>query len=399
MKTILITGASGFVAEQIIPLLGARDIPMVLLARDVAALTEQYPNYRCHGRDDMEAALKGVDVVLHLAACNNDRAEPLDVFRAENVTATADLLATMKHANVKHIIFASSLHADTAADGSYSKTKGEAEELLLAQDNVAVTIFRLAAVYGSQMKGNLAMVQKFPKLLQPLAFNTMASLRPVLHAPRLVDSIVDALDQPQGTLILSDRQIKNPVYLGLMKAVDLIFAAFIAGLFWWVFLIIWIAIRWDSKGPGLFIQDRVGRGGKVFKCYKFRTMKIDTVQAGSHEVSESQITRLGLFLRKTKVDELPQIINILRNELSLIGPRPCLPVQDSLIKKRISRGVLDVKPGMSGLAQIKNIDMSEPSLLALEDQNYIAMRTVPLDLKIILRTATGAGQGDKTNKK
>jgi len=100
-------------------------------------------------------------------------------------------------------------------------------------------------------------------------------------------------------------------------------------------------------------------------------------------------------MRKTKIDELPQILNILKNELSLVGPRPCLPNQTELVEARTARGVYSVKPGISGWAQIQNVDMSEPVRLAKLDQEYIALQTLPFDLKIIIKTVTGSGQGDK----
>ena len=100
---------------------------------------------------------------------------------------------------------------------------------------------------------------------------------------------------------------------------------------------------------------------------------------------------------KTKIDELPQVLNIFKNEMSLIGPRPCLPVQEELIQARQALGVLSVKPGISGLAQINNIDMSDPELLARWDAKYIHLRSLLLDLKIFIATVLGRGQGDKVS--
>ncbi|MCY0149419.1 sugar transferase [Hoeflea sp. G2-23] len=179
------------------------------------------------------------------------------------------------------------------------------------------------------------------------------------------------------------------------RAVDLGAALGILLLLWWALVLIWAYIRLDSPGPGVFAQLRVGKNGREFVCYKFRTMKLGTRQAGTHEVSASAITPFGRFLRARKLDELPQIWNILRNEMSLIGPRPCLPTQTALIAARKRRGVLDLKPGVSGLAQINGIDMSDPERLARWDARYLALQSLRLDLAIGMSTLTGRGQGDK----
>nr|WP_034329863.1 MULTISPECIES: lipid carrier--UDP-N-acetylgalactosaminyltransferase [unclassified Aminobacter] len=176
---------------------------------------------------------------------------------------------------------------------------------------------------------------------------------------------------------------------------DLAFALVVIVFFWWALLMIWLAVKLQSPGPGIFAQRRIGRNGAEFTCYKFRTMRLGTKQAATNEVSASAVTKLGHFLRRTKLDELPQVVNILRNEISLIGPRPCLPVQRDLIEERRKRGVLRLKPGISGLSQVNGIDMSEPVRLARHDARYAAMQSLRLDLKIALATVLGRGGGDR----
>jgi len=164
-------------------------------------------------------------------------------------------------------------------------------------------------------------------------------------------------------------------------------------------LLIATIIGYFDTGAPIFIQERVGRNKKKFQLIKFRTMSIDTKSVASHLANTASITKLGAFLRKTKIDELPQLINVLKGEMSLVGPRPNLFNQSELIKERDSRGVYDVLPGVTGLAQVNNIDMSTPQLLAETDQKMIESLTLKNYFKYIIMTATGSGSGDAAKTK
>ncbi|MEM0991290.1 MAG: sugar transferase [Pseudomonadota bacterium] len=155
-----------------------------------------------------------------------------------------------------------------------------------------------------------------------------------------------------------------------------------------------IAIRAESRGAPVFAQIRVGRHRRPFTLYKLRTMGKDTGDRASHEVSAAQITRVGGFLRRVKLDELPQVLNVLLGQMSFVGPRPCLPSQAELIAERAQRDVFAIRPGITGPAQLAGIDMSTPRRLAEADAAYIASRSFSGDLKLILATATGGGRGD-----
>ncbi|MEZ8186040.1 sugar transferase [Shewanella sp. 5S214] len=154
-----------------------------------------------------------------------------------------------------------------------------------------------------------------------------------------------------------------------------------------------------DTGSPIFIQDRVGRNKRVFKLIKFRTMKIDTVSTASHFVSDENITKLGFLLRKTKIDELPQLFNVLCGDMSLVGPRPNLPNQFELIYERDSLGIYSELPGMTGLAQVQNIDMSTPALLAKTDKEMIDNFNFNNYFKYIIMTVTGSGSGDAVKPK
>ncbi|MDE1358705.1 sugar transferase [Vibrio aestuarianus] len=171
-------------------------------------------------------------------------------------------------------------------------------------------------------------------------------------------------------------------------------AAFFGLLFLWPILLVVTIIGLFDTGSPIFIQERVGRNKKPFKLIKFRTMSVETKSVASHLASNASITKLGAFLRKTKIDELPQLINVLKGEMSLVGPRPNLFNQEELIKERDALGVYDVLPGITGLAQVQNIDMSTPQLLAKTDKQMIDTLTLKDYFKYILMTATGSGSGD-----
>ena len=154
------------------------------------------------------------------------------------------------------------------------------------------------------------------------------------------------------------------------------------------------AIGYLDTGSPLFIQERVGKDQKPFKLVKFRTMKVDTASVASHLADNSSITKLGKVLRKTKLDELPQLINVLKGEMSLVGPRPNLFNQEELIKARTDQGVYDVLPGITGLAQLSGVDMSTPKLLAKIDKEMIDNLNLKNYFYYIARTALGKGSGD-----
>lgn len=165
-----------------------------------------------------------------------------------------------------------------------------------------------------------------------------------------------------------------------------------------ILLIVTIIGFFDTGSP-IFLQKRVGKNKKAFTLIKFRTMSVETKSVASHLANTASITKLGAFLRKTKIDELPQLLNVLKGEMSLVGPRPNLFNQEELIQERDSRGVYDVLPGITGLAQVNNIDMSIPQLLAETDEKMINTLTVSDYFKYIIMTATGSGKGDAVNPK
>jgi O-antigen biosynthesis protein WbqP len=159
-------------------------------------------------------------------------------------------------------------------------------------------------------------------------------------------------------------------------------------------LVLWLFGWWDTRSP-LFRQERVGLYQRPFTLVKFRTMRPGTASVATHLAEASAVTPFGRFLRRTKLDELPQLWNVLKGEMSLVGPRPCLPNQDELIAERQKRGVFEARPGITGLAQVNGIDMSEPARLAEVDERMIRTLTLKDYFRYLVLTLTGKGSGDR----
>jgi O-antigen biosynthesis protein WbqP len=180
----------------------------------------------------------------------------------------------------------------------------------------------------------------------------------------------------------------------LLRVFDFLFSS-IGLIFGFPILLVIFLIGLFDTGSPLFIQKRIGRGERPFKLVKFRTMSRDTASMGTHLVSHSSVTRFGKFLRKTKLDELPQLWNVLKGDMSLVGPRPNLESQANLIVERSRRNVYSVRPGITGLAQITGVDMSGPELLAETDERMISEMSLRNYLKFIILTLVGRGAGDQ----
>lgn len=157
-------------------------------------------------------------------------------------------------------------------------------------------------------------------------------------------------------------------------------------------------IAWECRAAPLFLQWRVGKGGRPFRIVKLRTMHPATPQLGSHLVGSDAITRTGRFLRKVKIDELPQLLNVLNGSMSLVGPRPCLPSQTELIAERQKHGVDRLTPGITGPAQVAGWDMSDPVRLAQADSAYLQRWRLRRDLELLAKTFLGRGRGDAARR-
>lgn len=176
-----------------------------------------------------------------------------------------------------------------------------------------------------------------------------------------------------------------------------------------IILIVALAVKFTSPGPMLFKQRRIGKNNVEFEIYKFRTMRIDTPNVPTHllENPEQWITPVGKFLRKTSLDELPQLFNILKGEMSIVGPRPALYNQIDLKEMRTEAGVHKLVPGLTGWAQINGRDEIPLSLKVKLDKEYLMKKSFFFDIKIIFMTVLSViksegvqeGKADNNNEK
>lgn len=180
----------------------------------------------------------------------------------------------------------------------------------------------------------------------------------------------------------------------MTRVLDILFSGF--GLLFAGPLLALIAlIGWFDNGSPFFKQVRVGRFQKPFTLVKFRSMRLGTAWVATHLANKDAITPFGHFLRRTKLDELPQLWNVLKGEMSLVGPRPCLFNQEELVAERAARGVFNFRPGITGLAQVNEIDMSTPALLAKTDAKMLTSLTLTDYFRYIFQTIAGKGAGDR----
>lgn len=180
----------------------------------------------------------------------------------------------------------------------------------------------------------------------------------------------------------------------MLRILDFVFALLGLCILWPILLIVCVLGYFDTGSP-VFMQTRVGRHKKPFTLIKFRTMPVNTRSIATHLMEASSVTKLGRVLRKTKLDELPQLINVVKGEMSLVGPRPCLFNQHQLIKLRDKQGIFEVRPGITGLAQVNQVDMSTPEQLVDLDKNMIRSMSLKLYFACIIQTVLGKGSGDR----
>ena len=396
MKKVLVTGASGYIGIPLVDLLCQSNYSVSVVGRNKQKLKQLFPSIKSFSYKELFDKELKFDYIVHLAVANNDNKVNPEYYYDTNVTLLKSLLSFSKYSQVSKFFNLTTLHVFTKKENAYVQTKREALKVLEEVQEFSIINVFIPAVYGDNLKGKLKILSIFPKKIRGISIKLLSSMFPVIERQKLCNHILKLLgeSETERNLYFYDDKNKNLLFKTIKIGIDIIFSLTVIVFFSWLLISISLLIKLNSRGPILFIQERVGEGGSIFKIYKFRTMKIGTRNVGTHKVNKKSITTFGRVLRKTKLDELPQIINILFGQMSLIGPRPGLPTQKSLYKERKKRGIYSVKPGISGYSQLNRIDMSAPEQIAEWDQRYIAMRSIIFEFKLLLYTFTN-GFGDK----
>lgn len=393
----VITGATGFVGQLLVPILIEGGHRVTVVGRSLKKTNTVFADVESITYENLDCSLTTADVFIHLAVVNNYSKVPAADFELTNIELTEHVFARAVALQVARKINVSTTHVLLNKNKSiYAKTKYEAVRSLTEKYGSDIENLYLPAVYGDVWPKSLLFLDKIPRRIANVLFLFLKSIKPTVHIQKVADCIMNTgRVKSARQIILSDNQSDNWVYMSTKRLVDIFSSGFglIFGLP--IFTVVGLIVGMTSKGGSLFRQVRVGQNEKVFTCNKFRTMKSGTSNVGTHEVEESSITAIGSFLRKTKLDEVPQLWNVLVGEMTLVGPRPNLPTQEDVILARRKYGVYKVRPGITGRSQINKIDMSEPVRLAISDSEYIALRSLTMDFSLLVQTILGKGSGDR----
>lgn len=172
------------------------------------------------------------------------------------------------------------------------------------------------------------------------------------------------------------------------RLIDILVASTASVLLFPLLIVVAVLVKATSKGPVLFTQERVGHGCRYFKIYKFRTMVVDAEKTGGYQTQQGdpRITRVGRFLRRSSIDELPQLLNVIMGDMSLVGPRPDTPMQRANYLSRDWVKRHTVRPGITGLAQVVLRSSGSPAERLRLDLEYVERHTVAMDLKLMIKT-------------
>lgn len=385
----VIIGASGALGKNLVPLVCSAGRELLLVGRDETKLQKLFPGHTAISYGKLDEYLKPTDIIIHLAVVNTNSSAPVSEFYKVNFALVRKIRTSAEMAGVKSIVYFTTSHAlNLFKQTKYAKSKRAGERVIVQTVGTNVFCFFIPKVTtnSAQVAGGA-----LGRFLARIKTNGLKLLTPTVSMDLIFKEVVKVSScEISKNMLITDSQENNAIYSMTKRLFDLLFSSLVLASLSWLIFLCWLAVKLDSSGPGFFVQRRVGRHGELFSCIKLRTMQEDTLEAGTHLISKRKLTRVGSFLRKTKIDELPQFLNVLKNEMSIVGPRPCLPSQLDLIDCRDKYGIFALKPGITGLSQVCGYDMEFEDALTSIDYQYVKLRCVTLDLKLVVGTVVGA---------
>jgi lipopolysaccharide/colanic/teichoic acid biosynthesis glycosyltransferase len=399
-KKIIVTGASSLVGTKLIEALEKLNLELILIERDEKRIKKIFSKHKTLNYNQLDLYKGKINAIIHLALMNNNIVGSNEDFQKANVELFKKILLFSKKNNVFKVINLTSFNIFYDKEDPYSVS--EHDQFFGGNYNDSITLTNIICpfVYSVPYKGKLSFLNKLPTIIRVPLWDILSAFKPLVNLESVIREIILQLEsnnKPKD-ILLADNKDNNFSYLVFKKLTNLAFAFSVLIVFLLPMIFIWLFIVLTDKAPGIFKQTRLGKNESHYKLFKFRTMKLKTPNVETHKVSASDITKIGSVLRSTKFDELLQIFNILAGDMDLIGPRPCLPKQIELINFRREKGIYQISPGITGYAQVNQIDMSSPKILAEWDSRYLKMRSVFLDLLILKQTFLGKGRGDKISK-
>jgi lipopolysaccharide/colanic/teichoic acid biosynthesis glycosyltransferase len=391
MKTILLTGSKSDIGIYLIKFLVQNNFKIIVFEEDHDIILEMVPSSLISKTSNINNLNISVDIIINIFTENHDTLQK-EIFKFIGKNSVDKVINVTENINTyRKYKYISDLHLS-------QKKLQKLENDILTKINIHNVFFN--KTYKNFTTNKLNISEKIINYTTKLVFSIVSNFQPIVGFDIVISRIHSIIlnDVLKVNTYAYDVKNKRLLLKIFKKFIDFSFVLIVSLLFWWLMVLIWAIVKISSKGPGIFIQKRVGKNGIIFNCYKFRTMKLGTENTDTHKINKKSLTTIGSFLRSSKLDELPQIFNIIKGELSLVGPRPGLPSQNELYNERKLRNIYSVLPGITGLSQVNNIDMSKPKKLAECDCLYVSMQSISQEISILLKTIIGNGQGDKINK-
>lgn len=384
---IIIAGASGFLGTMLVPLLKERGIDVVVVGRSIAVLERKFPAVLRVTYPEICGFIKSGDIFVDLTWDNAENQATDQLIFQTNKQRTLDLARLVTGKGAKFINVSSTHALDPLNRSRYAESKRAVVANLSEISTNHRCHLYLPNVYGETFVGKLFFLNYFPKSFRLLAARYLCVLKPIVPVEAVVEFLINFKEDTPTNVVLTAPLDNVKKYLILKRLIDIIFSSFAILVSVIPLSMLFLVFLFKNEGPFILRQPRVGINRKIFLCCKIRTMKTGTLQAATHEVPAAAVTTLGRYLRRFKIDEIPQMWNVLKGDMSLVGPRPCLPQQTELVTLREKNGVLKVLPGITGLSQICKCDMRDPNKLVELDSRYVNLMGIYYDIKILIFTA------------